>query len=471
MAGWQQYLEQNRERRQAELMELLSIPSVSTVPAHAGDVRAAVEWAANRLKAAGLEHVGVHETDGHPVAYADWLHAPGKPTILFYGHVDVQPTDPLDLWTSPPFEPRLVGDLVYARGACDMKASQIAAIAALESLLKTDGKLPVNVKLIVEAEEEIGSPNLKPFVTKNRELLACDLVVSADGGQRSETEPSIAVGFRGVTGMEISVTTSSTDLHSGGFGGVAPNANQVLAELIVSLRTHGGRVLVDGFYDDVRALTEADRAAIAAGALSEEEMRSRAGVEQLVGDPNFTPAERTAARPTLDVNGMWGGYQGPGGKTVIPRQAHAKITCRLVPNQEPGRIGNLVEAHLRRHLPPGVTLEVKYRGVGSKPYLMPADHPGNKALADVLGTLYAKPPVYSRSGGTIPIAADFREALGAWMITLGFALPGEGAHAPNEHHDLRAFHRGPTAYVRLLERLAQERPALLRAEEAVPVAR
>ncbi len=329
MAEWQTYLQAHEQDDVARLLDLLRIPSISALAEHAGDVRRAASWTAAQLQAAGIEDVQVMETGGHPVVYGAWLHAVGKPTVLIYGHFDVQPVDPLALWTNPPFEPVVAGGRVYARGASDMKGSLVAVIAAVEALLETGSALPVNVKFFFEGQEEIGSPQLPAFVAAHRDLLSCNVVINADGDQWSETQDNLLVGLRGMAGIQIDVHGAITDLHSGVYGGAVPNPLQVLAELLASMHGPAGKVAVEGFYDGVVAPTAEQRARLAALPFSEEQYKARLGLEELPGEGGYTALERTTIRPTLEVNGMWGGFTGEGVKTVVPAKAHAKITCRL----------------------------------------------------------------------------------------------------------------------------------------------
>lgn len=455
MAAWPTYLAENRSRFLDEYFDLLRIPSISALPEHAGDVQQAADWVANRLRAAGVESVEVMPTGGHPVVYGEWLHAPGKPTILLYGHFDVQPVDPLHLWTTPPFEPTVRDGRVYARGASDMKGNLLMTIIGVEALLKTEGRLPANVKFFLEGQEEIGSPQVPTFLTKNRERFACDFAVSADGSQHGENEPSLMVGTRGLGGLEIEVRGAKTDLHSGTWGGAVQNPLHALLALLASMRGNDGRILVDGFYDDVLPLSADDRARIAAVPFDEAAVKRELGIDAFFGEAGYTPIERTWARPTLELNGIWGGFQGHGNKTVLPNEAHAKITCRLVPNQDPDKIVHLVRAHVLGHLLPGVTVIVSLAGE-AKAYLVPADHPGNQAVRDVLVELYGREPYHERSGGTIPVTGLFLDTLGAYTVGLGFGLDDEGLHAPNEFMRLHNFERGQKAYCMLLERLGRD---------------
>lgn len=455
MAEWATFLAERRQTSIEELQELLRIPSISALPEHAGDVQRAAEWVAVRLEAAGLEDVAIMPTGGHPVVYGHWEHAPGKPTILIYGHFDVQPVDPIDLWTSGPFEAEIRDDRIYARGASDMKGNLVTTILAVQALLETTGVLPVNVKFLLEGQEEIGSPQLPTFIAEHRDLLACDLAISADGGQFSADQPSINVGLRGGCGVQIDVRGANSDLHSGLFGGVVQNPIHALVQILDSLRSAEGRILVDGFYDEVEPLSDADRAQIAAIPFDERAYREELGVPGLFGESGYTPLERAWARPTLEINGIWGGFQGEGVKTVLPNEAHAKITCRLVPWQEPSRIVELVIAHVEAHSPPGVIVTAQPLGFVAKPYLIPAQHPANQLAAEVLTEVYGKAPLYVRMGGSVPVCEIIQTHLGAYTVSLGFGLSDERYHAPNEFWRLSSFDRGQHSWTLLLQRLSE----------------
>ncbi|GIV74464.1 MULTISPECIES: dipeptidase [Caldilinea] len=452
--NWQNYLETHQSDFIERLLDFLRIPSISSLPEHAADVRRAGEWVMAQLRNAGMEHVEMMETGGHPVVYADWLHAPGKPTVMIYGHFDVQPVDPIALWENPPFEPVIKNDRVYARGASDDKGNMLAPILALEALLKTEGRLPVNVKCFFEGQEEIGSPTLPAFIAAHKEKFACDFILSADGGQWDETQPALLVGLKGLCALQIDVVGPAYDVHSGLYGGVIQNPIHALAAILASMRSSDGRILVEGFYDDVVPLSEADRAELARVPYDEEEVRRKLNIDAFFGEPGYTPLERAWTRPTLEINGIWGGFQGEGVKTVLPSEAHAKITCRLVANQRPERIAQLVKAHVERHTPPGVRVKTTILENGALPYLMPADHPGNLAARDVLVEEYGKEPFLARSGGSIPVTAMFLESLGAYTVSFGFALNDERQHSPNEFFRLANFQRGQRAYCKLLYRLA-----------------
>jgi len=453
---WQTYLENNQTEFTTRLLDFLRIPSISSLPDHAGDVRAAGEWVMTQLHNAGMEHVEMMETGGHPVVYADWLHAPGKPTVMIYGHFDVQPVDPVDLWDSPPFEPVIKGDRVYARGASDDKGNMLAPVLALEALLKSEGGLPINVKCFFEGQEEIGSPTLPAFVAANKTKFACDFVLSADGGQWDEAQPALLVGLKGLCALQIDVVGPAYDVHSGLYGGAIQNPIHALAAILASMRGADGRILVDGFYDDVIPLSAADRAEIERVPYSEETVQQDLQIDAFFGEPGYSTLERKWARPTLEVNGIWGGFQGEGVKTVLPSEAHAKITCRLVANQEPQKIAQLLAAHVERHAPPGARATVSVKENGAIPYLMAGDHPGNLAARDVLVEEYGKEPLLARSGGSIPVTAMFLESLGAYTVSFGFGLNDERQHSPNEFFRMDNFVRGQRAYCKLLHRLADD---------------
>lgn len=453
---WETYLTEHQSRHQDELLQFLSIPSISSLPEHAADVQRAAQWVADRLTTAGLEKVQILPTGGHPVVYGEWLHAPGKPTVLIYGHFDTQPVDPLDLWTNPPFEPTIREDRVYARGASDDKGNMFTPILGVEALLKEEGGLPLNVKFFLEGQEEIGSPQLPPFVAQHRDLLACDLVISSDGGQYSEDQPELMIGCKGLAGVQIDVRGAKADLHSGMYGGAVANPIHVLAYILDSMRSPEGKILVEGFYDSVVPLSEQDRAAIAAVPFDVEEKKQNLGINALVSEPGYTPAEHMAGRPTLEVNGVWGGFQGEGVKTVLPNEAHAKITCRIVPNQEPAAIVELLTKHVEKHALPGVQVTVRALPGTARPYLIPSDHWGNQAAAAVLTEIYGKAPYYTRGGGSIPVCEMFLNSLGAYTVGFAFGLMDEQIHSPNEFFRLSSFRRGPAAYCKLLHHLGKK---------------
>lgn len=447
------YLAADEAARLELFKELLRFPSVSGIPAHAPDVRAAAEWIAADLRRAGLEHVSVEETGGHPIVYADWLHAEGRPTVLVYSHYDVQPVDPLDLWQSPPFEPIVVGRRLQARGASDDKSHVHMHARVVEALLATEGRLPLNLKIVFEGEEESSSINLDAWLAANRARLEADLAIISDTGFFEGNRPAITVGLRGVAALQVDVTGSPIDLHSGMYGGAVENPVNALCAIVAALKGPDGRILVPGFYDDVVPLTERDREAFAALPFDDEEFRREVGVPALVGEAGFTTLERRAARPTLDVNGIWGGFQGEGGKTIIPAHAHAKITCRLVPNQEPDRIAALVGDYIREIASPGVVVDV-VPGHGGSPSLTPIDHPATRAAARAIEATFGSAPLYVREGGSVPVCASFERILGRTVVMVGFMPPDCQAHAPNEYMNLDNYETGLRTIARLWYELA-----------------
>ncbi|MCY0877307.1 MAG: M20/M25/M40 family metallo-hydrolase [Firmicutes bacterium] len=377
------YVQQNRERYIKELIELLKIPSISTEPAHHDDVRQAAQWMAERLHQAGIDDVRIVETAIHPIVYAQREVGSDKPTILFYGHFDVQPAEPLALWTHPPFDPYIEEGRIYARGASDMKANVLLPIIACEALLSTTGTLPFNAKFLLEGEEEIGSPSLATFIAAHREWLTCDLTISADGGVGSVEAPLIGLSSRGLAGLQVRVQTANVDIHSG-MGGLAPNALHALVTMLDALRDEEGRILVDGFYDEVRPFSVADQAIVESRTLGMEKMAEEWGIKASFGEPEYTPVQRALVRPTLEVNGMWGGFQGEGVKTVIPHEAFAKLTCRLVAGQDPRTIRERVRAYLERVAPPYATVTVEDLPGEAFPYRLSADHASVRVLQQVL---------------------------------------------------------------------------------------
>lgn len=448
------YIEQNRERFVEDLKTLIRFPSISAVPAHQADVLACAEWLKAHLTEMGMA-VEVHPTAGHPVVYAEWLKAPGAPTVLIYGHYDVQPVDPLNLWKKPPFDAVVEGRNLVARGATDDKGQVFAHVKALESYLKTDGRLPVNVKLIIEGEEEVGSEHLYGWIGTHREKLACDVVVVSDTAQYGDGLPAITVGLRGIAYFEVRVDGPAADLHSGVFGGAVDNPLNVLCGLLAGLKDANGRVTVEGFYDDVRALTPAERAEFAALPVEEEGFRKMAGVPELRGEQGYTMLERRWARPTCDVNGLFGGYQGAGSKTVLPAWGGAKVSFRLVPGQDPDRVATLVQRHFEKHAPATCKVTVTFLH-GGRPVLVPTDGPEMRAARRAMARGFGQEPVLIREGGSIPIVVTFQEVLKAPVLLLGFGRNDDGAHSPNEKFSLDDYHHGIRTSACLLEELAQE---------------
>jgi len=425
------YLDEHRERRHAAYLDFLRIPSISGIPDHAGDCRHAAEFLAAQLREAGAENVEVCETGGHPVVYADRLHAPGAPTVVVYGHYDVQPVDPIEEWVTAPFEPFIADGRVVGRGAADDKGQIQIHVRALEALLATRGELPLNLRFVFEGEEESSSEHLDAWLEENRRRLGADLAVISDTGFFDGNRPAITVGLRGVAGVEIHVQGAPRDLHSGQFGGTVHNPLNALCEIVAVLKGPDGRIRVPGFYDDVVPLADEDRAAFAVLPFDDEVYRASVGVPALYGEVGYTTLERRGARPTLDLNGIWGGFQGAGGKTIIPASAHAKITCRLVADQDPDRIIELLRAYVLEVAPPGVTVRVDAEG-GGKPSLTPIDHPATRAAARAIAATFGSEPLYMREGGSIPVTASFESILGLPVVLLGFSNDDDRAHAPNE---------------------------------------
>ncbi|HET7585185.1 MAG TPA: dipeptidase [Gemmatimonadaceae bacterium] len=446
-----QYLQSNHDRALGQLVEFASIPSVSTDPAHAGDVARAARWVADRLAFAGPFAVRAIPTAGNPVIYGEWLGAPGRPTVLVYGHYDVQPADPIEKWTSPPFSPTLRDGRLYARGVSDDKGPMLIPIAVAEAFFATMGALPLNVKCMFEGEEEIGSPSLDAFIHDNREMLAADVAISADGAMWRVDEPSLTVSSRGLVGLELTLIGPSKDLHSGRHGGGVANPLHAMAQLIASLHAPDGRVAVAGFYDRVRALTPEQRAAIAALPFDESRYLAQIGAPSGYGEPGYSTLERQWTRPTLEVNGMWGGYQGPGQKTVIPSEAHAKITCRLVPEQDPAEIVALVTRHLEGHVPAGTRLTIAADGPGARAADIAPDHFALRAADEALHAVYGVRPLMVRSGGTVPIAELFQRHLGLATVFFSFSTADEDFHAPNEFFRVHRLHEGLESWARYWE--------------------
>ncbi|MFS0575961.1 dipeptidase [Sporosarcina sp. 179-K 3D1 HS] len=436
-----EYFKDNRDAHLDQLKEFLRIPSISALSEHKADMRKAAEWLVDSFKQAGLENLSIDETEGHPVVYGDWLHAEGKPTILVYGHYDVQPVDPLNLWDSQPFEPEVRDNKIYARGASDDKGQVFMHVKAVEALMQKNGTLPVNVKFIIEGEEEIGSPNLEAYIEANKEKLAADVIVISDTGMVGPGQPAVCYGLRGLAGVQIDIRGAKGDLHSGLYGGGIQNPIHALAEIIASFHDQEGTITVDGFYDNVRPLTDEERAAYEALDFDEEALKDEIGVAELFGEKGFSHLERTWARPTLEANGIFGGFSGEGIKTVLPAEAGAKITCRLVPDQDPDEIVGKLKAHIEKHKPAGVTVTVSEFDKG-KPFITPFDHPAIQAAGRSYEKVYHVPTAYTRGGGSIPIVAAFDEILQVPVVLMGFGLDTENFHAPNEHFHLENFDKG-----------------------------
>jgi acetylornithine deacetylase/succinyl-diaminopimelate desuccinylase-like protein len=447
------YLETNRQRHLDELSDFLRIPSVSAKSENRDDTRRAAEWLVERMLEAGLEAAEVLPTPGHPVVLGEWRGAPGAPTLLVYGHYDVQPPEPLDEWDSPPFEPEVRDGRLYARGSVDDKGQLYLHLKAVEAQIAVNGALPVNVVFLIEGEEEIGSPNLEAFLVANRERLACDAVLVSDTGMFAPGLPSITTGLRGLAYFEIRVRGPQSDLHSGSYGGAVVNPANALATILAKLRDESGRVLVPGFYDDVKGLTEREREALSSLPFTDEELRAEVGAPALGGEEGFGSLERVWARPTLDVNGLLSGYTGEGAKTVLPARAMAKVSMRLVPDQEYRDIERRFADHVRGLAPPGVTVEVEALH-GGQPWRADPEEPIFDAASRALAHAFGREPVFIREGGSIPIVHAFQQTFGAPVVLIGFGLPGSNAHAPNEWFSLENYRQGTRAIARLYEELA-----------------
>ncbi len=447
------YLQRNRDRSLEELNEWLRIPSISAKSEHRDDTARAAEWLAGRMRAVGLQTVDVVPTAGNPVVVGEWRGAPeGAPTLLVYGHYDVQPPEPLDEWTSPPFEPVIKDGRIYARGSVDDKGQVYLHLKAVEAHLAENGSLPVNVVFLVEGEEEVGSPNLGKFLQEHVERLRCDAVMISDTTMFAPGLPSITVGLRGLAYMEVRVQGPSTDLHSGAYGGAVVNPALVLARILSQLHDEKGRIAIPGFYDRVHELTQEQRDAIAALPFEEEGLREEVGAPALGGEQGFGSVERIWARPTLDVNGLLSGYTGEGAKTVLPARAMAKVSMRLVPDQDYKEIERIFIDHVKSLAPEGVTVEVEALH-GGQPWFAEPEGRVFDAAKRALARAYGRDPVMIREGGSIPIVQSFQQTLGAPVVLIGFGLPGENAHAPNEWMSVDNFHQGAEAIAALYEEL------------------
>ena len=436
------------------LKGLLRMPSISTDPQFGAGMRDAREFLLGRLRDLGLKNVQAMDGGGHPAVFAEWTGAPGKPTLIVYGHYDVQPADPLELWETPPFEPTERDGRLYARGASDVKGSTTVALESIGAFLTTAGALPCNVKLFIEGEEESGSPSLRTLVDRNRDKLQADAMLSADGARGSTTFPTLGIGGRGLAGLEFTLRTAAKDGHSGRYGGATRNALVEMAALIATLHDHEGRIQVKGFGDDAAPITNDARAAAAALSFDERQFYTDIGGLEW-GDPAYTVRERTTIRPTIELNGMWGGYTGPGSKTVLPSEARAKITMRLAPSMDPHRAGQTLREHLQSHVSPGVKLTMTTEKAGTPAPTMPEDHPLLLAASRVLERLRGQKPVPIRSGGTLPVSAIFREMLGIDTLAFGLAMPDEDVHAPNEFFRLSSFDEGLRSWPMLLTEIGK----------------
>jgi acetylornithine deacetylase/succinyl-diaminopimelate desuccinylase-like protein len=435
-----------------QLLEFLRFPSVSANPAYREDVRRCAEWLRGRLEQIGLE-ASLHDTPGHPIVLGRNVHRPGRRTVMIYGHYDVQPAEPFELWHSPPFQPVIANGLITARGATDNKGQIMAHISGVAEQLATDGDLPVNLIFLIEGEEEVGSGNLEKFLRDHQQELACDVVAISDTGMIAPGVPTFTYGLRGIAALELRVTGPASDLHSGIYGGAVMNPATALARLIGTLHDADGRVAVDGFYDGVTPLEQWERDAWKKLPFGDEDLLRITGAPELFGEPGYTSLERVWARPTAEVNGIGGGYQGEGSKTVLPRESFAKLTFRLVPHQRPADVVERLRTHLRRYCPPGVRLEIEGGHFG-EPYLMNAHSPDGQAAQRALATTFGREVALIREGGSIPIVQTFRDVLGVDTILLGLALPDCHAHAPNETFPIANFEAGIRLNAALLRELA-----------------
>jgi acetylornithine deacetylase/succinyl-diaminopimelate desuccinylase-like protein len=436
----QQYIQQHKDRFLSELLDLLRIPSVSADSKYKADVRLAAEFICEKLKSAGADLTEICETNGHPIVYGERLIDPALPTILVYGHYDVQPADPLNLWDSPPFEPIVKDEKIYARGACDDKGQVYMHIKAFETMMATDS-LPCNVKFMIEGEEEVGSDNLGVFVKANKEKLKADVILISDTAIVANDIPSIDVGLRGLSYLEVEVTGANRDLHSGVYGGAVANPINVLSKMIASLHDENNHITIPDFYDDVLELSAAEREAMALTPFSLEAYKEDLAINDVRGEAGYSTIERASIRPTLDVNGIWGGYIGEGAKTVLPSKASAKISMRLVPNQQSDKMTAMFTKHFESIVPAGVTVKV-HPHHGGEPYVTPTDSKEYRAAERAMEESFGKKPVPTRGGGSIPIVALFEKELGLKTILMGFGLDTDAIHSPNEHFGLFNFYKG-----------------------------
>jgi acetylornithine deacetylase/succinyl-diaminopimelate desuccinylase-like protein len=437
-----EYFNQNKDSFLDELKEVLSIPSVSNSETNKSDVVRCAEWLKAHMEKIGLQNTEIYKTKGHPIVYGDYMNAgKDKPVILIYGHYDVQPPEPLEQWVSPPFNPVVKDGKIYGRGTADDKGQIFIHLKAIESFLKTDGTLPINVKIIFEGEEEIGSENLGEFISSHKELLKAEYVVISDTEMYAKGKPAICYGLRGLCYMQIDVTGPNRDLHSGTYGGAVENPINAIAKIISQLKSDDGKIMIDGFYDDVTDLTGEERTELNKLATDENQFKKDLDVKSLTGEKGYTLVERLTARPTLDCNGIWGGFQGKGTKTVIPSEAGAKISMRLVPQQNPEKIAELFEKYIKKIAPDTIKVKVTYLH-GGKPSVTSINSPAIKAAMSALKKGFETEPVFIKDGGSIPIVSKFKEELGADAILMGFGLPDDNIHSPNEKFELENFYKG-----------------------------
>jgi acetylornithine deacetylase/succinyl-diaminopimelate desuccinylase-like protein len=446
-----QFVEDNRERLLEELKDFIRIPSISTAPEHKDDVHKAAEFVAAKLRDAGMENVEVIETERHPLVYADWLHAEGKPTVLCYGHFDVQPVDPIELWVSPPFEPSVRNGNLYARGSADDKGQMYMHIKAIEALRAVNGTLPVNLKFLIEGEEEVGGVSVAKYVAENPEKLKADVALVSDTNMYAPGMPTLDIGLRGLIYMEIEAQGPARDLHSGGYGGAAPNAVFGLVEFLAKVKNAKGQIKVPGIYDDVEPPAPAEKESWAHLPFDEKQFqKEEVGSTALTGEPGFSVLERLWARPTFEVHGIGGGFTGAGSKTVIPAKAVAKCSFRLVPRQDPEKVIESFRAFIKKNTPKGIKLEMRVLGSGPGLMVNP-DHPAIKVAAKAFSDIFDAPTVFTRSGGSIPIVGDFATHLKIPTILMGFGLPDDGLHSPNEKYNIENYYKGIMTVAHFLE--------------------
>jgi len=440
MNSWKEYQEKNKDRFLNEMLDLLKVPSISAKSEHKEDMKKTAELVKQRLLEAGADKAEVMPTEGHPVVYAEKIIDPSKPTVLVYGHYDVQPPDPLDLWKSPPFEPVIKDGKVYARGSADDKGQFFMHVKAMETLVKTNS-MATNMKFLIEGEEEVGSPNLAKFVADNKKLLKADVILISDSAMISLENPSLDIGVRGLAYIQVEVTGPNRDLHSGTYGGAVSNPITILAKMIASCHDENNHITIPGFYDDVVEAKPDERKMMNQAPFDEKEYKADLGVNELWGEKGFTTIERTGIRPTLELNGIWGGYQGEGSKTVLPSKASAKISARLVPNQSSKKITKLLLDYFKKLAPPAVSVNA-FELHGGEPYMTPIESKAYQAAAKAIEATFGKKPIPVRGGGSIPICSILEKELGIKIVFMGFGLDSDNLHSPNEKFELKNFYKG-----------------------------
>jgi acetylornithine deacetylase/succinyl-diaminopimelate desuccinylase-like protein len=438
--AWKEYQHKNQQRFLDEMLELLRIPSVSAKSEHKDDMRTCAELVKQRLLDSGADKAEVMETEGHPVVYAEKIIDPSKPTVLVYGHYDVQPPDPLELWHSGPFDPVIKDGKVYARGSADDKGQFYMHVKALETMVKTD-TMETNIKFLIEGEEEVGSPNLGKFVTEHKDLLKADVILISDSAMISMENPSLDIGVRGLSYIEVEVTGANRDLHSGTYGGAVANPITILAKMIANIHDENNHITIPGFYDDVVEASKEERALMAKAPFDEQEYKDELGIKEVWGEKGYTTNERTGIRPTVEVNGIWGGYTGEGAKTVLPSKAFAKISARLVPNQSSDKMTKLLIDYFEKNAPDCVTVRAELHH-GGEPYMTPIDSKGYQAASKAVQTTFGKTPVPVRGGGSIPICSILEKELGIKIVFMGFGLDNDNLHSPNEKYNLENYFKG-----------------------------